>query len=293
MLSQGGFNASEAMIDGLDTITGISICIGLGSVLVGLLHVLRRLDSQNSVVDAVQNERRRVARELHDIVGHRLLAITLHARQLRVTAPHVRQVGDAIEDIARETQRDVRQMIGVLHRVDSAPAPDDPVLGEPLSASVVAMSTDLPDLGLSLQFENLEHEDNLHAQLRQTALRIVQESVTNAVKHGAGSVDVRICYGDELELNIVNSYTVDGPAQVHSQPRPTQPAAIDHPRAGLDTAGGRGLIGLSERVAELGGSLEYGTLAQGEFGVRARLPMRALATESGGRMRRIWTRLAS
>jgi len=280
------------MIGGLDTITGISICIGLGLVLVGLLHVLRRRHSRNSVIDAVQNERRRIARELHDIVGHRMLAITLHARQLRATTPNSQQVGDVIEDIARQTQHDIRRMIGVLHRVNSASEPDDPVLGEPLSASVVAMSIDLPDLDLSLQFENLELEDNLHAQLRQAALRIVQESVTNAVKHGAGSVDVRICYGDELELNIVNSYPVDGSAQIHSPPRPASPAAFDDPHTGLGTAGGHGLIGLGERVAELDGSLEYGTLTEGKFRVRVRLPMGALANECGGRMRR-WTRLAS
>lgn len=291
-MSQGDLSALEAMIGGLDAITGVVIGIGLGSVLASLVHLLRQLHSPNGVAEAVRNERRRIARELHDIVGHRLLAITLHARQLRATTPPAPQVSDAIEDIARETQHEVRRMIGVLHRVDGVAAAGEPVLGEPLSASVVAMSTDLPDLALSLRFENLDHEDNLHAQLRQTALRIVQEGVTNAAKYGTGPVDVRICYGEELELNVVNSNTVAGQAQLGAPPCAATPAAADLPRSGPDTAGGHGLIGLRERVADLGGSLEYGALTDGEFAVRARLPMRALATESCGGMRR-WTRSAS
>jgi signal transduction histidine kinase len=227
-------------------------CIVLVSVMAYLLD-RHRLQCR-AAVPAVQRERLRIARELHDIVGHRLLAIAMHARQLRMVATQSGHVADEIDDLVRQTQSDVRRTIGMLRCVRGGD-------GEPLSSSVTEFGTRLPHGELTIQFDNIDLERHVDPQLRRTALKIVQESVTNAVKHGRGPVRMQLSFGSELVISVVNGTVMD---------------RIDIlPDRLVDTSAGFGLRGLRERVAAHGGSFVCGPVAGGGFAVRACLPVHA------------------
>ncbi|MGW1955717.1 sensor histidine kinase [Streptomyces sp. NPDC001920] len=204
-------------------------------------------------------ERIRIASELHDGAGHRMLGIVMHARQLSADAP---KTAHAIEDLALEVQREIREAVGWLPRSGGAPAKD-----ASLSDHVIALGIDLPQVDLAVHFVNVEAEANLHASTRLAALRIIQEGVTNAIKHGEGPIEVRVEFGEQLDVSIVNGPAARSDDGVRSLGRGPSTAP-------LVPGAGQGLFHMRRRAAELGGSLDYEELPGGGVRITTALPSR-------------------
>lgn len=204
-------------------------------------------------------ERRRIAREMHDVLAHRVSLLSLHAGALefRPDAPpeEVAEAAGVIRENAQAALEELRQVIGVLRAgsVDGAPEPPQPTL-----ADVPALVDESRAAGMHVTCR-VDVDPGAAAQtpptLGRTAYRIVQEGLTNARKHApAAAVDVLITGGEQLVVEVVSR-------------RPVGVAAATH----LPGAGS-GLIGLSERVALAGGELRHGPNAAGDFVLRATLP---------------------
>ncbi|MFI5807300.1 sensor histidine kinase [Streptomyces sp. NPDC051561] len=204
-------------------------------------------------------ERRRIARELHDGAGHRMLAIVLRARQLAAHSPSTPQplAAQAIEELAVQAQRDVREAIGCLPRVTSGspgravPAPGA-TRSPTLSELVTGLGLDLPAGNLSVGFDDMGREHHFSGDSRHAAFRIIQEAVSNGLKHSEGPIDVRVRFGERLEISVTS-----GGAR---RSVPVLPGS------------GQGLLNMHRRAAELGGTLAYRELPGGRVRVIAVLP---------------------
>ncbi|MFH9064888.1 sensor histidine kinase [Streptomyces coeruleorubidus] len=205
-------------------------------------------------------ERARIASELHDGAGHRMLAIVMHARQLSAQSAHVPMAAHVIEELAVEAQREIRAALGHLPRSRSAS------YDAPLSDRVTALGVDLPEVGLTVHFSGVEAEEDLHASTRHAGLRIIQEGVSNAIKHGEGPIDVRVEFGEQLQVSIVNGPAPGVGAVARSRLRG---GAVP-----LVPGSGQGLLHMRRRVAELGGSFRYEELPGGGVRIMATMPSR-------------------
>ncbi|MFJ8631909.1 sensor histidine kinase [Streptomyces sp. NPDC093568] len=200
-------------------------------------------------------ERLRIARELHDVIGHNVSMINVQAgaalHRLNKDPAQAEEALGAIKAGSRETLRELRATLGVLRRVDEE-APTAPAPG---LARVEELAASAKPAGLTVRIERTGAERPLPAPVDLAAYRIVQESLTNAAKHGgAGRVSVRLHFGDEeLALSVED----DGRGAA----------------AGPVLAGdGSGIAGMTERARTLGGELAAGARPEGGFAVRARLP---------------------
>jgi signal transduction histidine kinase len=201
---------------------------------------------------AVLQERVRIARELHDVVAHHVSVMGIQASACRraLTKDPVKAVAalTAIEDGARTAVDELRRMLGAL-RSTSAETEVAPGAGIDRIEEIADRAR---DAGLEVHFGTYGDPAPLPDSLSQAAYRIVQESVTNTLKHAqAATIDIRVRYlAAELELDVAD----DG-----------------HGGTGA-SGGGMGLIGMRERVAVHDGTLEHGRRGGGGFRVRARLP---------------------
>jgi signal transduction histidine kinase len=199
---------------------------------------------------AVADERRRIARELHDIVAHSMSVMVVQAGGARrILDRDPARAADAaaqIERTGREALSEMRRLLGVLG-VDAERAP------QPGMDQVGALVGRARAAGLPVDLEVEGERRSLPAGVDLTGYRIVQEALTNTMKHAASApTSVRVRYGDDaLELQIADRGT--------SAPRLADP--------------GHGLIGMRERVRVVGGELHAGPGADGGFDVRARLPL--------------------
>ena len=199
---------------------------------------------------AVAEERVRIAQELHDVVGHNVSLIVVQAQALGATHPDVRAATDGLADLGRATMAEMHRTLRLLRdrgdEPEFAPQPGLDDLDRLLARSRAA------GLEVALAVEGAPRR--LAQSVDLSAFRIVQEALTNVVKHaGRARTSVTIAYGPEaLELTIVDSG--DGSS--------TGPAA----------PGGHGLIGMRERTALFGGTLTAGPRAGAGFEVHASLP---------------------
>jgi len=202
---------------------------------------------------AAELERLRIARELHDVVAHNVSVIAIQAGGARLAdPPDGGPALETIEVIARDTLTELNRLLGVLRRGDAGP---DRV-PQPGLTHVDRLLRPVRESGLHADLRVTGQPRRLPAALDLTAYRIVQEAVTNSLKHaGASRLEVRVDYGpDVLELSIAD----DG--------RGAAPAALARSR-------GHGLIGMRERVRLFGGELETISPTAGGYLVRARLPL--------------------
>ncbi|GAA2846814.1 hypothetical protein GCM10010517_03580 [Streptosporangium fragile] len=223
-----------------------------------------------SEIAAVLRERRRIARNLHDGVGHGLTVIALQARRLPDSPATAHHVAEIIEETAQATLADLRETLATL-RHESSPPRGRPELprweepqrddGVPLSAKLTELAGRLPLPDLVLRLRNIAAEHQVPPEIARTAFRVAQEALTNALKHNTGPVHLEVCFGDELSVSVVNETRSSGVMTV----------AVPAPFPGRQ--GGTGLPGLSERVAEQGGHLESEPLAGGGFVTRAVIPV--------------------
>jgi signal transduction histidine kinase len=213
-------------------------------------------DQQDHARRAAEAERARIARELHDVVAHNVSVIAVQAGAARTTAQQrPEQATEAfglIERTARTTLAELRTLLGILRRADQEGPGRGP---QPSLAQLDALVARARESGLSIEVRMEGSLEALPAMVDLSAYRIVQEAVTNVMKHAPGAaVDLLVRRTDRaIDVIVVD----DGPGAV---PDPT---------------GGQGLIGMRERAALVGGYLTAGPAQGGGFRVHAKLPVEA------------------
>jgi signal transduction histidine kinase len=204
---------------------------------------------------AVADERRRIARELHDVVAHHISVIGVLAtgarRVLRRRPDDADEALETIADTSRTTLREMRRLLDVLRADDD---PDAQLTPQPGLAGIEALVEQVREAGLATRLQVEGAPVPLEAGVALTVYRIVQEALTNALKHAAAAqATVRLCF-DAGGLTVQVSDDGRGPSS--------------HSGAGV----GHGLVGMRERVALYGGTLSTGHRPGGGFMVDARLP---------------------
>jgi signal transduction histidine kinase len=202
-------------------------------------------------------ERRRIAREMHDVLAHRLSLLSVHAGALefRPDAPpgEVAQAAGVIRESARAALEELRGVIGIL-REDGGESLTEPP--QPTLADVAALVEESRAAGMRITARIELGDATPPAAVGRTAYRIAQEGLTNARKHAPGAAVTLTVAAPEGDL--------------HVEVRSLAPVAV---AAGSSLPGaGTGLIGLGERVTLAGGQLEHGVDPEGAFVLRARLP---------------------
>ncbi|MEV0261855.1 sensor histidine kinase [Streptomyces sp. NPDC050617] len=212
-------------------------------------------------------ERLRIARELHDVLAHSISVINVQAgvglALLDRDPEQARTALTTIKAASKEALGEVRQVLGALRAPGDAPRSPAPGLDRLPELTEQAAST---GLGVNVAVEGVRAE--LPPATDLAAFRIVQEALTNIVRHsGSRTARVRLRYApDLLELRVDD----DGPATADSDAQGV-------------TGGGNGLVGMRERVAAFGGDLDAGPRRDGGFRVVARIPLRTPpAGPSGG-----------
>lgn len=262
------------------SVSGWLVVVGLG---VAALRARRRhrdalaqrgwlleRERERAARTAVEAERSRIARELHDIVSHNvslMVVQTSAAREVLSTMPEDAATAlREVETAGRDAMTELRHLLGLL-----APAPDggddqDDEDGTGLSPqpslSRLGQLVDrISFAGLPVEVRIFGEPCPLPAGIDVTAYRIVQEALTNALRHGrAEQAQVKVRYADSyLRVEVLNS----GPSVLSgAPPAPSAPAGAGH-----------GLLGLRQRVAVYGGDLDARRRLGGGYRVRARIPL--------------------
>jgi two-component system sensor histidine kinase DesK len=209
----------------------------------GLIRTVRELRSAQGKMArlAVAEERSRLARDLHDVLGHSLTTITVKAglarRVLETSADRERAIAEVrdVEELARQAMTDVRATVSG-YRTASLPAE---LVGARAALSASGIAAELP-----------RAVDNVTAALQETFAYVLREGVTNVIRHSnASRCEVRL--GDTwLEV------------------RDNGRSAAEQVTSSRQSGGGHGLSGLAERVAAVDGTLEAGPLPEGGFMLR-------------------------
>lgn len=208
-------------------------------------------------------ERTRIAREMHDVLAHRISLLALHAGGLEVRPDlppaQVRETAALLHATARQALEELRGVIGVLRDDEGRELP--PAAPQPTLLHINNLVEETRRTGMDIDFNiDVEHIDQLPPPLGRDAYRIVQEALTNVRKHAHGSpARVRISGspGRDLHVSIRNRQAMAAHAV------PSLPGS------------GAGLLGLQERVALAGGSLKVGPDHGGDFVVEAELTWRS------------------
>ncbi|MCF3103738.1 sensor histidine kinase [Streptomyces roseoverticillatus] len=208
-------------------------------------------------------ERLRIARELHDVLAHSISVINVQAGVgLALIDTHPEQARAALTTIkaaSKEALGEVRQVLDTLRTPGDAPRSPAPGLGR-----LQELTRQAAGAGLDVRVTTEGPRTDLPPGADLAAFRIVQEALTNIVRHsGSRTAEVRLHYGpDGLEVTVDDA----GPAL-----------------SGTVSGGGNGLVGMRERAAALGGTAEAGARPDGGFRVRARLPLRGRRGPQGER----------
>jgi signal transduction histidine kinase len=212
------------------------------------------LEREAEARTAVADERARIARELHDVVGHAVSVMTVQAsgvrRLLMPEQVREREALEIVEQTGREALAEMRRLVGVLRRPEEAPA----LAPQPSLQYLDQLVENTREAGLPVDIRIEGEATDLPAGVDLTAYRLVQEALTNAMKHAKASrAEVVVRYGlDAVEL------------QVSDDGRGFSDGNAD--------SGGHGLVGMRERVAVYGGELQAGPRPEGGYMLRARLP---------------------
>ncbi len=219
----------------------------------------RRLaeEQEEAARRAVAEERSRIARELHDVVSHAISVTVLQARGARrvldADPAAVRSALDAIERTNTSALGDMRRLLAVLR--DTEPGADDgqEMSPQPSLANLEQLIERVKQAGLPVDLAVVGAAGSVPPGVDLSAYRIVQEALTNALKHSTdGTARVELAYADDaLEVTVADN---------------------GQPANGATTGSGHGLIGIRERVAVVGGEVTAGPLPGGGFRVSARLP---------------------
>ena len=246
----------------------LAVAIGWGLFTRARREVVRSLRERAERLEAEQRlrvgeareaERRRIAREMHDVLAHRLSLLSVHAGALEfrpnATPEEIAEAAGVIRTASQTALQELRDVIGLLRDDAEEIAVEPP---QPTLAQIPALIEESEAAGMHVRWRyELSEREELPAALGRTAYRVVQEGLTNARKHApAAAVDVTVSGKD-------GSLVVE---------------VVSRPRVGVGAAplardgGGTGLVGLAERVALVGGELQHGPDPDGDFVLRATLP---------------------
>ncbi|MET8471511.1 histidine kinase [Streptomyces sp. NPDC006422] len=228
-------------------------------LLMSLRDRARRAETE-AVLRAEQAQRlarEDIAREMHDVLAHRLTLLSVHAGALefRPDAPRdeIARAAGVIRESAHEALQDLREIIGVLRAGDHG---DESGRPQPTLAALDALVAESRDAGMKVDLDNrVPDPGTVPAATGRTAYRIAQEGLTNARKHAPGAevaIAVEGGAGEGLTVVVRN---------------PPPPGEVPHV-----PGSGQGLIGLTERATLAGGRLTHGPEPDGGFAVRAWLP---------------------
>ncbi|MEX0167599.1 sensor histidine kinase [Streptomyces sp. LMG1-1-1.1] len=260
-----------------DPTTNVAVSLALGSVLILLVTAWGMLvRSRRRLVEALRERARRaeaeaelraaqaqrlareaIAREMHDVLAHRLTLLSVHAGALefRPDAPpeQIARAAGVIRDSAHEALQDLREIIGVLRAPGENGDGDRP---QPTLATLDALIAESREAGADVVLDTtVDDPAAVPASTGRTVYRIAQEGLTNARKHAPGTtvtVTVRGRPGEGLTVDVRN-------------PAPAGP--VPHV-----PGSGQGLIGLTERATLAGGRLDHGADPDGGFALHAWLP---------------------
>lgn len=228
-------------------------------------HAVRERDQREQIT--VANERAQIARELHDVVAHNVSVMVVHAEGGRQSLDHdpelTRQALDTIWTTGKQALAEMRRIVGVLRDGDDAGAVYAPQPGvAQLPDLVEHVRSSGPDVSLTVEGEPGQLPDGLQLVI----YRVVQESLTNVLKHaGPGAkATVRLVYGENAIMIDIADDGAGRAGQAAGQ--------------GAQGAPGHGLVGMRERVTAFGGQLDAGPHPAGGFLVHAWLPVHARVT---------------
>jgi signal transduction histidine kinase len=209
--------------------------------------------SEEEARTAVAEERARITRELHDVIAHSVSVMTVQAsavrRRLLPEQEREREALTVVEETGRQALAEMRRLLGIM-REEGETAERAP---QPGIATIRDLVEHVRDAGLPVELRVEGEPVRLPPGVDVSAYRIVQEALTNALKHGApGHAWVSVRYGEsDVEVEVEN----DGRADVNGDGE------------------GHGLLGMRERVALCGGELRTGPRAGGGFRISVRLPV--------------------
>ncbi|MCT9091123.1 sensor histidine kinase [Streptomyces sp. ASQP_92] len=260
LLLVGGFASGES----LTVNVVIAVLAMAAACTAGLLVTERREHAvalrTQEVAEAVVAERLRIARELHDMVAHSISIIAIQAgvgsRVIQTQPAEALEALRAIETTSRDTLSGLRRTLVALRQADpdAEPSGRAPLAPSPGLADLEELVTVTADAGVRVDLRRSGEQRPLPVDIDLSAYRIVQEALTNVVRHaGTAACRVAVDYGDgELTVDIVDNgrgTTEDGPPH------------------------GFGIVGMRERVALLNGRITAGPRPEGGFRVTARLPL--------------------
>ncbi len=239
--------------------------VALGSRTAQTRELRRRVETAEreraiAAEHAATQERARIARELHDVVAHSVSVMVVQAsgvrRLLNDDQEREREALLSVEHIGREALTEMRRMLGVMRTGEERPADLAP---QPGLKGLDRLIAQVEEAGLPVTLHIEGERPELPVGIDLAAYRIVQEGLTNALKHAKGArADVLIRYGeDEVQVEVAD----DGPGVNGSGPH----------------SDGHGLVGMRERVALYGGTLDAGPRDGGGFVLRAQLPVEVRA----------------
>lgn len=252
-------------------VVGVAGFIALGLLLRGLFRSqreaaeqTRRAEEQTLRAESeasraiLAEERTRIARDLHDVVAHRMSMVVVQAQsaqyRLGGVTPEVAAEFESVAGQAREALNEVRAMLGVLRSEDHAPE-ETP---QPGAEDVLRLLRSTGEAGVDLRW-SVTGETEPGPATAMVLFRLLQESLANASRHAPGAaVWVGVHYDEQVRVRVVS-----GPG--HSRPRDTS------------GSGGHGIPGMSARAASVGGQLDAGPAADGGWVVEATLPARPSA----------------
>lgn len=214
----------------------------------------RRVAREQRAAHAVAEERNRIARELHDVIGHSVSVMTVQAsavrRRLSPEQAAERQALEVVESTGREALAEMRRMVGVLREHDEGTGREPP----PGLGQVDRLVEKFRAAGLPVRLELAGSPRPLAPGLDLTAYRLLQEGLTNTLRHAVAParVEVGVTYGEDcLDLAVRDDgRPLDGPVEA-----------------------GHGLLGMRERVSVYGGRLEARPVVGGGFELLATLPL--------------------
>ena len=252
-----GSGRIDQVVQGAAQIGFYGLAWGGGRIVHG--QEARRRAAEVQVVRAeelVAEERARIARELHDAVAHSVSVMVLQVgavrRLLGDERPREREVLEGVEGLGRQAVGELHRMLGIL-RQENRPHPPE-LAPQPSLRRVDELVRQVRGAGLDASLTVSGEAAELAPGLDMSAYRIVQEALTNALRHAPGSrVSVSVQYGRDLVLEVID----DGArGNGHAPP-----------------GSGHGLVSMRERAALYGGSLEAGPRDGRGFAVRAVLPL--------------------
>jgi signal transduction histidine kinase len=252
---RGGSNTQTALI-----FLGVTAFVWIrgDAVRTGLLDAAREREARAS--QAVADERTRIARELHDVVSQALGVIVMQAGGAgavpRLGEEEAKSVLSTVEQTGRQAFAEMRRLVGMLRDEDEAAE----LAPQPTTGDIPALIARLAVAGLDVDLEVAGPQREVAAGIELSAYRIVQEALTNTLKHaGASHATVRLAWSDDhLDVEVRDDgLAAQGPVPL---------------RLRADS-GGNGLAGMRERAMLFGGQLEAGPVPGGGYRVAARLPL--------------------